>query len=1266
MHSASGAIISFARLVSLLKRSAVFVASLVACSNASAGVLVLAPHPDDDILIGAGVVSRSAGFDETTVVFMTNGDQGGKAVGISRQGEAVNSQIGFLGTAEDNLLFLGYPDTALQNIFNNYTSPSSQYETYFGQRVTYGTRGLGRMDYHSYRFGSPASYNLPNMVSDLASILSTYLPNHIFTTAEFDQHTDHATTYRVLRLALEQVRAAIPSYSPVIHKTIVHSTDTNSWPAGVDPSAYNTPIPGLTTTPLRWEDRASLDVPLSMQNLNLLVNIKYRAIQAHASQAGPGSFIGRFAHKDEVFWSENPFGINQPPVAEAGSNVFAQPGQLVFLDGSRSRDPEGTPLRYQWLQRTGSSVGLVSEDTAYPGFVVPAAATPNDSWSFQLSVSDGAFASAADMVTVFGGTPAQNIAPLADAVASSLMSSTGSRARYAKDRLVEGFPTDPSFEWASQGQGVGAWIRLTWQQPMRIESVRLHDRPNLNDWITGGTLTFSDGSTVVVGPLDNDARAGMTVNFSPRTATSVTFTVTSVGSNTTNVGLAEFLVFGGLAGQGDTTAPSTPANLALTGTTSSSISLGWSASTDTGGSGLAGYRIYRDGGATPLTSVAGTTFTDTALAAATSHSYRVTAYDAAGNESAAAGPVSGTTQTVSDTTAPSVPANLAVTGTTSSSISLGWSASTDTGGSGLAGYRIYRDGGATPLTSVAGTTFTDTALAAATSHSYRVTAYDAAGNESAAAGPVSGTTQTVSDTTAPSVPANLAVTGTTSSSISLGWSASTDTGGSGLAGYRIYRDGGATPLTSVAGTTFTDTALAAATSHSYRVTAYDAVGNESAAAGPVSGTTQTVSDTTAPSVPANLAVTGTTSSSISLGWSASTDTGGSGLAGYRIYRDGNPVGSTTSAITSTMTFECCQSASILTSATVDGFLLTSGHFHLHGDGFNFASNGTTYLSYESGRGYPITMSRVDGGSFSLSALDGAEAVTSDPLGRPAAESIGILATLAGGGTVTVELVLDGIHDGGDAGSANDFQHFSLPPTLSNVTSVLFYGIRADGRDGGIAVDNVDWSMGEPGAGTTFTETGLNPDTSYNYAVTSYDAAGNESAATGPVSAMTLSAANVAPVVTNPGSQSGTVGVAITALQIVASDGNGDALSYSATGLPAGLTISASGLVTGTPTAAGANSVTVTADDGRGGTGSTTFSWPIAAANVAPVVTNPGSQSGTVGVAITALQIVASDGNGDALSYSATGLPAGLTISASGLVTGTPTAAGANSVTVTAE
>jgi hypothetical protein len=69
-------------------------------------------------------------------------------------------------------------------------------------------------------------------------------------------------------------------------------------------------------------------------------------------------------------------------------------------------------------------------------------------------------------------------------------------------------------------------------------------------------------------------------------------------------------------------------------------------------------------------------------------------------------------------------------------------------------------------------------------------------------------------------------------------------------------------------------------------------------------------------------------------------------------------------------------------------------------------------------------------------------------------------------------------------------------------------------------------------------------------------------------------------------------------------------------------------------------VVVSASDGRGGTGSTTFGWTIVAANTAPVVTNPGAQGGTVGTALS-LAIAASDADGDPLSFSASGLPAGL-------------------------
>ena len=158
-------------------------------------------------------------------------------------------------------------------------------------------------------------------------------------------------------------------------------------------------------------------------------------------------------------------------------------------------------------------------------------------------------------------------------------------------------------------------------------------------------------------------------------------------------------------------------------------------------------------------------------------------------------------------------------------------------------------------------------------------------------------------------------------------------------------------------------------------------------------------------------------------------------------------------------------------------------------------------------------------------------------------------------------------------------------------------------------------------------------------------------------------------VTNPGSQTGTVGTAVS-LQIHATDSaSGQTLTYSATGLPAGLSInSSSGLISGTPTTAGTSSVTVTAKDTTNASGSASFTWTINPAGGNTVtVTNPGSQTGTVGTAVS-LQIHATDSaSGQTLTYSATGLPAGLSInSSSGLISGTPTTAGTSSVTVTAK
>ena len=152
-------------------------------------------------------------------------------------------------------------------------------------------------------------------------------------------------------------------------------------------------------------------------------------------------------------------------------------------------------------------------------------------------------------------------------------------------------------------------------------------------------------------------------------------------------------------------------------------------------------------------------------------------------------------------------------------------------------------------------------------------------------------------------------------------------------------------------------------------------------------------------------------------------------------------------------------------------------------------------------------------------------------------------------------------------------------------------------------------------------------------------------------------------VSSPGDQTTIAGTAVS-LQIAASDSaDGQALTYSATGLPAGLSISSSGLISGTSTITGTFNVTVTATDGTGASGSATFTWTVNPGTV--TVTSPGNQT-TIAGTVVSLQLAASDtaATSAQFDWAATGLPAGLSISNSGLISGTPTTPGTYNVTVT--
>jgi chitodextrinase len=172
----------------------------------------------------------------------------------------------------------------------------------------------------------------------------------------------------------------------------------------------------------------------------------------------------------------------------------------------------------------------------------------------------------------------------------------------------------------------------------------------------------------------------------------------------------------------------------------------------------------------------------------------------------------------SDTNPPTAPTGLAVTGITQTGVSLTWNPATDN--VGVTGYALYVNG--TKVGTTTQTSYGFSGLNCGTSYTLAVAAYDAAGNVSATATNTPATSA-CSDTTRPTVPGSLSVTGTTQTSISVAWNAATDN--VGVTGYALYVNG--TKVGTTAQTSYSFSGLSCGTSYTLGVAAYDAAGNVS-------------------------------------------------------------------------------------------------------------------------------------------------------------------------------------------------------------------------------------------------------------------------------------------------------------------------------------------------------------------------------------------------------------------------------------------------------
>jgi chitodextrinase len=229
----------------------------------------------------------------------------------------------------------------------------------------------------------------------------------------------------------------------------------------------------------------------------------------------------------------------------------------------------------------------------------------------------------------------------------------------------------------------------------------------------------------------------------------------------------------------------------------------------------------------------------------TTYSYTVEAYDtsATPNVSLPSNAVSVTTQNLNTSTPPSAPTDVTAAAKSPTTVFVSWNASTDTGGPGIGGYYVLRNGvNLTPSGVVKTNYYTDNSAVANTTYSYTVEAYDtsATPNVSLPSNIVTINTPSPIKPVPPSQPTQLSATAVTSSQINLSWLASTDA--SGVAGYNIYRNN--IQIAKVTTTSYGDTGLNPSNSYSYYVVAFDSLGNSSAASATVKATTLAAITTT--------------------------------------------------------------------------------------------------------------------------------------------------------------------------------------------------------------------------------------------------------------------------------------------------------------------------------------------------------------------------------------------------------------------------------------
>jgi LmbE family N-acetylglucosaminyl deacetylase len=297
-------------------------------------ILVLVPHPDDEVL-GAGGVLREAAVRglPVRVVFLTNGDSnewsflayrkrpvlmpgGALAMGTIRYEEALAAAAA-LGVPARDLTFLGYPDYGTLDIWRSHWAlrPPDRGRLTRARAVPYAT---------AFRPGAP--FKGEEILADLETILRSFKPTRIFVSHPADHHPDHAALYLFTRVALWDLQGEVAA---TVHPFLVHYP---GWPRtqGLQPGKELSP-PDRLLAGFRWQSR-DLDPDA--------LAAKRAALAAHRTQYGySASRLLPFVRANEIY------GDLIVPTLAAGGDAVHLDASVETETASESVDLQGLNVR---------------------------------------------------------------------------------------------------------------------------------------------------------------------------------------------------------------------------------------------------------------------------------------------------------------------------------------------------------------------------------------------------------------------------------------------------------------------------------------------------------------------------------------------------------------------------------------------------------------------------------------------------------------------------------------------------------------------------------------------------------------------------------------------------------------------------------------------------------------------------------------------------------------------------------------------------------